>query len=94
MAERAFIKGNYALALAALRSGLNFFAGYPITPASEIPEYLAEKYQADRMRMAQGEEAEYPDFVFLQAESEIASRTPNVLQITVRCVSDLSAFQV
>ena len=73
MAERAFMKGNEALALAALRSGLNFFAGYPITPASEIPEYLAEKYQADRIRAANGERPEFPDFIFLQAESEIAS---------------------
>ena len=73
MVEKAFIKGNEALALAALRSGLNFFAGYPITPASEIPEYLAEKYQADRIRIASGESPDYPDFTFLQAESEIAS---------------------
>lgn len=73
MAERTFIKGNDALALAALRSGLNFFAGYPITPASEIPEYLAERYQEDRLRVERGEEPEYPDFVFIQAESEIAS---------------------
>ena len=73
MKKRVFIKGNDALALAALRSGLTFFAGYPITPASEIPEYLAEKYQADQLRVANGEKPEFPGFVFMQAESEIGS---------------------
>ncbi len=73
MTERIFIKGNDALALSALKSGLEFFAGYPITPASEIPEYLAKQYQIDRAKAAQGEEAEYPGFAFLQAESEVAA---------------------
>lgn len=71
--ERVFIKGNDALALAALESGLNFFTGYPITPASEIPEYLAEAYQSDLVRRERGEEPVYPGFTFLQTESEIAS---------------------
>lgn len=73
MTQRLFIKGNDALALGALRSGLEFFAGYPITPASEIPEFLAAQYQADRARSDRGEAPEYPGFVFVQAESEIAS---------------------
>ena len=73
MEERVFIKGNDALALAALKSGMNFFAGYPITPSSEIPEYLAEKYQVDQLRLERREKPEYPGFVFMQAESEIAS---------------------
>lgn len=73
MTDRTFIKGNDALALAALRSGLRFFAGYPITPASEIPEYLAEAYQDDQLREERGEERKYPGFAFLQAESEVAS---------------------
>jgi len=71
--ERAFIKGNDAIGLAALECGLEFFVGYPITPASEIPEYLAEKYQADQIRIAEGKEPGYPGFVFMQAESEIAA---------------------
>ena len=73
MAERVLIKGNDALSLAALKSGMAFFAGYPITPASEIPEYLAEKYQTDQSRIERGEAPEFPGFTFLQAESEVAS---------------------
>ena len=38
-----FMQGNEALAEGALFAGCRFFAGYPITPASEILEYLAEK---------------------------------------------------
>ncbi len=41
MAERAIMKGNEALAEAALRAGCRFFSGYPITPQTEILEYLS-----------------------------------------------------
>ena len=71
--DRIFIKGNEAIGLAALKSSLEFFAGYSITSASKIPEFLAEMYQADQMRKETGKPLDYPDFVFLQAESEIAS---------------------
>jgi len=38
-----FLQGNEACAEAAIAAGCRFFAGYPITPASEIMEYLAER---------------------------------------------------
>jgi 2-oxoglutarate ferredoxin oxidoreductase subunit alpha len=55
------MKGNEALAEASLRAGLQAYFGYPITPQSEILEYLAEK------------SPQRPNTVVLQAESEIAS---------------------
>jgi 2-oxoglutarate/2-oxoacid ferredoxin oxidoreductase subunit alpha len=60
--EKVFMKGCEAIAEAAIRSGCRFFAGYPITPQNEIPEYMAR-------RMPQ------PDVkgVYLQGESETAS---------------------
>lgn len=39
--RRVFLAGNQAVALGALAAGCSFFAGYPITPASEIMEALA-----------------------------------------------------
>ena len=54
------MKGNEALAEAALRAGCKCFFGYPITPQTEISAYLA-KNMAKR------------GGVFLQAESEIAA---------------------
>lgn len=57
---RVFMKGTEAIAEAAVRSGCRFFAGYPITPQNEIPEYLAR-----RMPEVGG--------VFVQGESEVAS---------------------
>ena len=39
--ERKFMKGNEAIAEAAVRAGCRFYAGYPITPQSEVPEYLS-----------------------------------------------------
>jgi 2-oxoglutarate ferredoxin oxidoreductase subunit alpha len=39
--EVRMMQGNEACAEGALRAGLRFFAGYPITPSSEIAEYLA-----------------------------------------------------
>ncbi|MBQ2746911.1 MAG: 3-methyl-2-oxobutanoate dehydrogenase subunit VorB [Firmicutes bacterium] len=58
MAEKVLIKGNEALAEAALRAGARFYSGYPITPQTEILEYLAW-----RMPEVGG--------FFVQAESEL-----------------------
>lgn len=60
MEEKRFMKGCEALAEAAVRSGVRFFAGYPITPQNEIPEYMSW-----RLPEVGG--------VFIQGESEIAS---------------------
>ena len=60
MADRVFMKGCEAIAEAAVRAGCRFFAGYPITPQNEIPEYFAR-----RMPEVNG--------VFVQGESEVAS---------------------
>jgi 2-oxoglutarate ferredoxin oxidoreductase subunit alpha len=40
-AETRLIQGNEACAEAAVMAGVRFFAGYPITPSSEIAEYMA-----------------------------------------------------
>lgn len=60
MAERVFMKGTEAIAEAAVRAGCRFFAGYPITPQNEIPEYMAR-----RLPEVGG--------TFVQGESEVAS---------------------
>jgi 2-oxoglutarate ferredoxin oxidoreductase subunit alpha len=54
------MKGNEALAEAAIRAGCNAYFGYPITPQSEILEYLADEGRKRGM-------------IVLQAESEVAS---------------------
>lgn len=56
---KVLMKGNEALAEAALAAGCRFYAGYPITPQTEILEYLSW-----RMDEVGG--------VFIQAESELA----------------------
>ena len=60
MAERVLMKGNEAIAEAAIRAGCRHYFGYPITPQTEIAAYMAKK-----MPKIGG--------VFLQAESEVAS---------------------
>ena len=60
MAEKSLMKGNEALAEAALRAGCKCFFGYPITPQTEISAYLSK-----RMPKVGG--------TFLQAESEVAA---------------------
>lgn len=57
---KVFMKGSEAIAESAVRSGCRFFAGYPITPQNEIPEYFAR-----RMPEVGG--------TFIQGESEVAS---------------------
>jgi 2-oxoglutarate ferredoxin oxidoreductase subunit alpha len=58
--DSLLVQGNRACALGALDAGVRFFAGYPITPSSEIMESMAR---------------ELPPMggVFLQMEDEIAS---------------------
>ena len=61
MSELKLMKGNEALAEAAIRVGADAYFGYPITPQSEVLEYLSREAHA-RTGM-----------VVLQAESEVAS---------------------
>jgi 2-oxoglutarate ferredoxin oxidoreductase subunit alpha len=58
--ETLFVKGNEAIAMAAMDAGCLLYFGYPITPQSDIPEYLSR-----HLPQLGGE--------FIQAESEIAS---------------------
>src|SRR6476469_9369826 len=57
---RQLLKGNQAIAEAAIRAGLDAYFGYPITPQTEVLEYLAWRL---------------PELgrVFIQAESELAA---------------------
>ena len=41
MGKKTLMKGNQAIAEAAVRAGCKFFAGYPITPQSELLEYMS-----------------------------------------------------
>lgn len=43
MEKKELIKGNYAIAQAAVNAGCECYFGYPITPQTEIGEYLSEK---------------------------------------------------
>lgn len=60
--ELRLMKGNEAIAEAAIRAGADGYFGYPITPQSEIIEYLMEANPYERTGM-----------VVLQAESELAA---------------------
>lgn len=57
---KKLVKGCEAIAEAAVRAGCRFFAGYPITPQNEIPEYMSW-----RLPQVGG--------AFVQGESEVAS---------------------
>lgn len=60
MAEKVLMKGNEALAEAAIQAGCKLFFGYPITPQTEVSAYMAK-----RMPKIGG--------TFLQAESEVSA---------------------
>jgi len=59
-AEKKLMYGNHALVEGVIHAGCRFFAGYPITPQNEIPEFMSI-----RMNEEGG--------VFVQTESEIAA---------------------
>lgn len=60
MADSVLMKGNEALAEAAIRAGCRHYFGYPITPQNEISEYMARRLKDE-------------GGVFVQAESEVSS---------------------
>ncbi len=60
MSNRVLMKGNEAIAEAAVRAGCRHYFGYPITPQTEIMHYMAK-------RMVE------VDGTFVQAESEVAA---------------------
>jgi len=61
MGQKMLMKGNEAIAEAAIQAGCRFFFGYPITPQNQIPEYMSK-----RLPKLEGG-------CFLQAESEVAA---------------------
>jgi len=64
MGEKVLMKGNEAVAEAAIRAGCRLYFAYPITPQNELVAYMSE-----RMPTIKGK---YPG-VFVQAESEVAA---------------------
>ena len=60
MSEKLLMKGNEALAEAAILAGCHHFFGYPITPQTEVAAYMAK-----RMPKIGG--------TYLQSESEVAA---------------------
>ncbi|MBE7090043.1 MAG: 3-methyl-2-oxobutanoate dehydrogenase subunit beta, partial [Clostridiales bacterium] len=60
MADKVLMKGNEALAEAAIMAGCKYYFGYPITPQTEVAAYMSK-----RMPKIGG--------TFLQAESEVAA---------------------
>jgi len=62
MSDLKLMKGNEAIAEAAIRAGADAYFGYPITPQSEVIEYLMTERPEERTGM-----------VVLQAESEVAA---------------------
>lgn len=61
MGQKMLLKGNEAIAEAAIQAGCRFFFGYPITPQNQIPEYMSK-----RLPKVDGG-------CFLQAESEVSA---------------------
>jgi len=60
MTKKVIMKGNEVIGEAALQAGCKLYAGYPITPQNEIPEYMSKRSK---------------DFnsIFIQAEAELSA---------------------
>lgn len=59
--NKQLMRGSHVIAEAATRAGCRFYAGYPITPQNELPEYMSARF------------AKLDDATFIQAESELAA---------------------
>jgi 2-oxoglutarate ferredoxin oxidoreductase subunit alpha len=77
---KVLMKGNEALGEAAIRAGCVHFFGYPITPQTEVPEYLVK-----RLPEVGG--------TFVQAESEVASANMifGAAGVGVKCLTSSSS---
>jgi len=74
------MKGNEAIAEAAVRAGCRLFFGYPITPQNEIPEYMSKRlFEVDGQ--------------FVQAESEVAASNMiyGAAAVGARCMTSSSS---
>ena len=80
MSEKVLMKGNEALAEAAISAGCRHFFGYPITPQTEVAAYMAKK-----LPKIGG--------TFLQAESEISAINMiyGAASAGVRCMTSSSS---
>ena len=58
---KKLMRGSHVIGEAATLAGCRFYAGYPITPQNELPEYVAGRF------------AKLEDAIFIQAESELAA---------------------
>jgi 2-oxoglutarate ferredoxin oxidoreductase subunit alpha len=58
---KVLMKGNEAIAEAAIRAGCTLYFGYPITPQSEIPEYMSRRLPT------------IPGGAYIQAETEVSA---------------------
>jgi 2-oxoglutarate ferredoxin oxidoreductase subunit alpha len=78
--EKSLMKGNEALAEAAIRAGCKCFFGYPITPQTEVAAYLAKKLPKNGGQ-------------FVQAESEVAAinMVYGAAAAGVRCMTSSSS---
>ena len=61
MGKKRLMRGSHVIGEAATVAGCRFYAGYPITPQNELPEYMSGRF------------AELEGAVFIQAESELAA---------------------
>ncbi len=61
MSKKVLMKGNEAIAESAIRAGCKLYFGYPITPQSEIPEYMSRKLP------------QIPGGAYIQAETEVSA---------------------
>ena len=63
MGQKMLMKGNEAIAEAAIQAGCRFFFGYPITPQNQVPEYMSkrlpreERYRIVRRKSARSNPA-------------------------------------
>ena len=80
--EVVLMKGNEAIAHAAIRIGVDGYFGYPITPQSEILETLAEEKPWETTGM-----------VVLQAESEVGAELPCLIVNVMRGGPGLGTIQ-
>ena len=76
---RKLMKGNEAIAEAAIQAGCRFFFGYPITPQNQIPEYMSKRMP--QVLIISGGRAKTPATLTICRLQQLVSSSRNAVNI-------------
>ena len=91
---RRLMEGSEAIAEAAIAAGCRFFAGYPMTPFTEVLEYFAAKLRAEKQKadVVKKVQEKTGDFILLDTRSRQAFEQGHIEGAWCLPLEDIGTF--